>query len=148
MKKDSFAFWHMWLFISTVLLALGGAIFAIWGSSPIFEPYNESLNKVFWHSSEMPSEVKPFRVFVNGPMGGTIACCYTLLAYIVWYPFRRKEKWARNAIIVAFSIWVVLDSAVCIYTGMYFQVYIINALSILQKALPIIFTWNAFKAER
>lgn len=105
------------------------------------------LAKIFWNKPEMPIEVESFRAFIWGPLGATIACCYILLAYIAYYPFKRKELWARNAIIVAFSIWVTLDSVACINYGVHFQIYIINAFSITIKALPLFFTWKDFKVS-
>jgi hypothetical protein len=141
----SFIFWQRWLFYSSLLFALFGILFALYGNNPFFVPYNNALAHIFWGSKNIPIEVEPFRIFVWGPLGGTIACCYILLAFIAWFPFRRKELWARNAIMVAFGIWVVLDSAVCFEQGVYFQVYIINIFSIIIKALPIVFTWKEFK---
>jgi hypothetical protein len=141
----SFVFWQRWLFYSSLLFALFGIVFAVYGNNPFFLPYNKVLAHIFWLSEDMPDATEQFRAFIWGPLGGTIACCYTLLAFIAWFPFKRKERWARNAIMLAFGIWVVLDSAVCLYYGAYFQIYIINAFSILQKGLPLIFTWKDFK---
>ena len=141
----SFIFWQRWLFFSSLLFALFGIVFALYGNNTFFIPYNNALAHIFWSSSKIPNEVEPFRAFIWGPLGGTIACCYILLAFIAWYPFRRKELWARNAILVAFGVWVVLDSVVCIYSGVYFQAYIINAFSFIIKALPLIFTLREFK---
>jgi len=141
----SFIFWQRWLFYSSLLFALFGIVFALYGNNSFFMPYNKALAHVFWMSQNIPNETEPFRSFIWGPLGGTIACCYILLAFIAWYPFRRKELWARNAILVAFGVWIVLDSAVCIYYGVYFQIFIINTFSLLIKALPIIFTWKEFK---
>ena len=141
----SFIFWQRWLFYSSLIFALFGIVFALYGNNPFFMPYNKALAHVFWFSKSIPIEAEPFRAFIWGPLGGTIACCYILLAFIAWFPFRRKELWARNAIMVAFGVWVVLDSAVCLYYGVYFQIFIINAFSFLIKALPIIFTWKEFK---
>jgi len=143
--KKSFIFWYRWLFYSSLLFALFGIVFAVYGDNPFFMSYNNALAHIFWMSNDIPVEIVPFKAFIWGPLGGTIACCYILLAFIAWIPFRRKERWARNAIIVAFGVWVILDSAVCLYYGVYFQIYIINAFSILVKALPIIFTWREFK---
>ena len=140
----SFIFWQRWLFYSSLLFALYGIVLALYGNNPLFIPYNNALAHIFWSSRNIPVEAESFKVFVCGPLGGTIACCYILLAFIAWFPFRRKELWARNAIMIAFGIWVVLDSAVCIEQGVYFQVYLINAFSIIIKALPIIFTWKEF----
>ena len=143
----SFIFWQRWLFYSSLLFALFGIVFAVYGNNLFFMPYNKALAHVFGFGENIPAELEPFKAFIWGPLGGTIACCYILLAFIAWFPFRKKERWARNAIIVAFGGWVVLDSAVCLYYGVYFQIYIINAFSILVKALPIIFTWRDFKKE-
>lgn len=143
--KNSFIFWQRWLFYSSLLLAILAILFAFNVDLPLFPYYDQAIARVFWQANEIPAEVKDFRQFVAGPLGGTIACCYLLLAYIVWYPFQKKEKWARNAIVVAFAIWCLIDSYICFKYQVYFQIYLINALSVLQKALPIICTWNAFK---
>jgi hypothetical protein len=140
-----FIFWQRWLFYSCILFALFGVLFGLYGNNPVFMPYNRALARIFWHADSVPPSVEPFRAFIWGPLGGTIACCYILAAYIAWYPFQRKEAWARNAIIFAFGTWILLDTAICIYYGVYFQVYIINFLSLLLKGLPIIFTWKEFK---
>src|SRR5664279_4295821 len=143
--KNKFIFWQQWLVWSSLLFATFGIIFAIYGNNPLYAPYNKELLNIFGFAKNMASEADEFRAFIWGPLGGTIACCYILLAFIAWGPFRRKESWARNAIIVAFGIWIILDSAACIYYKVYFQLYIINAFSLLMKSLPIIFTWKYFK---
>ncbi|MES2396010.1 MAG: hypothetical protein V4549_08410 [Bacteroidota bacterium] len=144
-KISSFLFWQRWLFYTSLLFALFGIVLALYGNNPLFTPYIQALARLFWHQQNIPAEFEPFLFFICGPLGGTIACSYILLAYIAWYPFKRKERWARNAIMVAFGTWVILDSAVCIYYDVYFQLYLINGFSILQKALPLIFTWKDFK---
>jgi hypothetical protein len=141
----SFLFWQKWLLYSSLLYALFGLTFAIYGDNPLFRPYNAGLAKIFWGTSEIPVAVEPFRAFIWAPFGGTIACCYILLAYIARYPFLNKERWARNAILFAFGTWVIADSWACFRAGVYFQIYLINAFSILTKALPIVFTWKDFK---
>lgn len=140
----SFIFWQRWLFYSSLSFAMFGIAFALYGNNPFFMPYNKALAQVFWTTETIPAGIEPFRAFIWGPLGGTIACCYILLAFIAWFPFQRKERWARNAIMIAFGVWVILDSTVCVYYGAFFQIYMINTFSILQKALPIIFTWKEF----
>ena len=147
-KNSHFIFWQRWLFFSSILFALFGLSYSIYGNNILMISYNKMLATVFWENSEFPNNVKTFRAFIYGPLGATIACCYILLAYIAYYPFKEKQLWARNAIIFAFSIWVLIDSFVCIQFGVYPQVYIINVFSIIVKALPLIFTWNDFKYHR
>jgi hypothetical protein len=122
-----------------------GVAFAVYGSNPLFEPYNNALAQIFGFVKSMPASIEPLRAFIWGPLGATITCCYILLAFIAWYPFQHKERWARNAIMAAFGVWVVIDSAICLNYGVYFQIYLINIFSILIKALPLIFTWKEFK---
>lgn len=140
----SFIFWQRWLFYTSLLFAMFGIAFAIYGNNSLFLPYNNALAMVFGFGQSMPAYIEPLRAFMWGPIGATIACAYILLAFIAWYPFQRKERWARNAIIVAFGVWVILDSAVCLKYGVYFQIYLINGFSIMIKALPLIFTWKDF----
>jgi|JI10StandDraft_1071094.scaffolds.fasta_scaffold596713_2 hypothetical protein len=143
-KFNHFLFWQKWLFYTSLLFAFYGIVFAFYGNNILFRPYDKMLAGVFWHSAQFPTEVEPFRAFIYGPLGGTITCCYILLAFIAKYPFKEKQKWARNSIIISFSIWVFIDSSVCLYFGVYPQIYIVNAFSIIVKALPIIFTWKDF----
>jgi hypothetical protein len=143
----SFTFWQRWLFYSSLLFAIFGIVFALYGNNQFFLPYTNALAHIFGFGDKMPSGIEPFRAFIWGPLGATIACCYILLSFIAWYPFQRKERWARNAIMVAFGVWLVLDSAVCVCYGVYFQIYVINGFSILVKTLPIIFTWKDFTTE-
>jgi hypothetical protein len=142
-KVNYFYFWQKWLLYSSILFALISAIFAIDGNNALFRPYNNLLLSAFW-KSELPDKIPAFLDFVRGPMGGTMTCCYIILAYIAAYPFKNKERWARNAIITGFGGWLLLDSATCFYYGLYFQVFIINAFSVMVKALPLAFTWHEF----
>lgn len=143
-ENTSFSFWQNWLFYTSILFAVAGIAFAFFGNNFLFQPYNTMLAKIFWHRSTFPTEADQFRSFIYAPLGGTITCCYILLAFIARYPFKDKQRWARNSIIVAFSVWALIDSSVCIYFGVYPQVYFINAFSLTIKALPIIFTWKYF----
>lgn len=102
------------------------------------------LAEAFWHQAQTPAGIKAFNTFMYKPFGGTIACCYILLAYIAYYPFKEKQVWARNAIILGFGCWVIIDSIGCLYAKVYPQIYVINAFSIFVKALPVIFTWKSF----
>lgn len=139
-----FHFWQQWLFYSSLVFAAAGIVFAIYGNNPLFRHYNHALAERFWHISRIPPSAEPFRAFIWAPLGGTIACAYVLLAYIAYYPFRRKEKWSWYAIAIAFSVWIIIDCIVCVYYRVYFQIYVINAFSFLVKALPLIFTRKYF----
>lgn len=147
-KNNRFLFWQKWLFFSSLIFALAGIVFALFGKNSLFLPYDKMVANALWHSSEFPADAEIFRAFIYLPFCGTIACCYILLAFIAWYPFKEKKVWARNAIITAFSFWVIIDSLSCWYFKIYPQIYIINAFSIIVKALPILFTWKDFTPNK
>ena len=125
-NSNRFLFWQKWLFYSSLLFALFGIAFALSGKNLLFLPYDKMIANALWGRSEFSAEADTFRDFICIPFGGTIACCYTLLAFIAWYPFKEKKVWARNAIIIAFGLWVVIDSLGCLYFKIYPQIYIIN----------------------
>ncbi len=142
--RSRFIFWQQWLLYTSILFALAGVYFAIYGRGPLLVQYNKALAEIFWKAEEIPASVQPFRAFIWAPLGGTVACCYLLLAWIAYYPFRRMEKWSWRAIAIAFGVWIIIDSAACVHYGVLFQVYLINAFSFLVKALPLIFTYRDF----
>jgi hypothetical protein len=143
-KENRFIFWQRWLFFSSIIFAFSGVVFALSGKNLFFLPYDRMLANVFWHRTDFPAGAEQFRKFIYGPLGATIACCYILLAFMARYPFKEKQLWARNAIVLSFGVWVIIDSGLCLRYGVYPQIYIINAFSIMVKALPLIFTWNDF----
>jgi len=142
---DRFTFWQRWLFYSSLFIALTAILYAIFPEFSLFKPYNVAINQILWQSKSIPAEAEVFRNFIYGPLGGTMACVYIFLALIAYYPFKKKERWSRNAILFAFSVWFVIDSGICLYYGVFFQAGILNILSMLQKLLPVIFTWKEFK---
>jgi hypothetical protein len=146
--EGRFHFWQQWLFYSSLLFALFGLVLAFYGNNPLFEPYHRMLASIFFQQQSLPEDTRLLYTFVMGPMGATIAVTYLLLAYIAHYPFRRKEKWARNAIVVAFSVWFITDTIVSMHYGVYFQALVLHLLiSVPQKALPLIFTWKEFEKD-
>ena len=143
-SQSSFNFWQKWLFYSSLIFAFSGIAFAFYGSNILFSPYIKMLAKIFWSQDEFPQQAELFRRFIYAPLGGTITCCYILLAFIAKFPFKEKQKWAWNAIAMSFTIWFLIDSSACIYYNVLPQIYIINLFSISVKLLPLIFTRKHF----
>lgn len=148
-NEKKFRFWQQWLFYSSLFFAAFGVVLAFFGYNPLFEPYHRMLATIFFGMDSLPGNTHRLYTFIMGPMGANIAGFYLLLVFIARYPFKRKERWARNAIIVAFGAWFIIDAIVSFYYGVLFQVLVLHLLvSIPQKALPLIFTWKAFEKKR
>lgn len=140
-----FNFWQKWLVYSSLIFAVFGLILAVPGENIFLAEYERMLAAaLLGGSTAFSHETGVVLSFIRGPFGATIACSYIFLAYLAAFPFKRKEAWSRNAIVAAFGIWFIVDSGVCIYYGVFFQVYVINLISFFQKVLPIIFTWPYF----
>ena len=140
-----FRFWQLWLFYTSLLFALFGILFALYGNNYFFRFYNYALSQTFFNKPELSKQTDQFRAFIWGPLGGTIACCYLLLAFIAYYPFKRKEKWAYYSVCVAFGTWIIIDSAVCfllpcIFSGLFNQCI----FQFIIKMRPLIFTRKYF----
>jgi len=142
-----FHFWQQWLFYSSILFALFGILFAVYGDNILFRPYNDELARIFWRQEHLPA-ADSFRAFIWAPLGGTIACCYVLLAWIAYFPFQKKEKWSWLAIATAFGVWIIIDPVSCIYYGVYFQAGVVNVFSFMVKAFPLAFTYRDFFARK
>ncbi len=71
LKNNSFLFWQKWLYYTSIAFALAGISFALFGNN-------------------FPVEADHFRAFIVGPLGGTITCCYILLAFIALYLYKTK----------------------------------------------------------
>jgi hypothetical protein len=144
-KESHFIFWQRWLFYTSLIFVVYGILLAFFANTLLFKPYNKMIASILWQLDTLPQDVIPFRDFICGPFGGTIACSYILLAYIAHYPFLAKQKWARNAITLSFGIWFIIDSTICFKFKVYPQIYLINIFSLVIKALPLIFTWKEFR---
>ncbi|MFW5832458.1 MAG: hypothetical protein ACOCVA_09390 [Prolixibacteraceae bacterium] len=145
--QKKFLFWQQWLFYSSLLFAAYGLILAFYSNNPLLAPYFELIAQNFWNQPEFPDAVTDFKAFVLGPLGGSIAFCSILVAYIAKYPFKNKERWARNAILVASLFWFITDSAVSLFYGAYLQGLVLNTLSLAIRLLPLLFTWKEFNAR-
>jgi hypothetical protein len=145
-EDKQFDFWQKWLYFSSLLIAAGVLFFFILFPRIVYEPYARHVIKSLQLQNETPDTLMRAMLFIRGPFGSTMICCYLLLAWIASHAFKRKDVWARNAIAGAFGVWFIIDSVFCLYYGIWFQLYIINLLSFLQKALPLGFTWKYFKS--
>lgn len=140
-----FKFWQRWLFYSSLLFACFGLAVAFGNNWPVFDAYNRLLAQSIFRQPVLPAEVVLFRGFICGPLGGTIAALYVLMAFVAAGPFKKRERWARNAIACCTLTWCLVDSAICLLYGNKIQAFLINGLSAAVKLLPLVCTWNQFR---
>jgi len=65
------------------------------------------------------------------------------LFLVVRHPFRRREKWAWQAVTGSVAVWVILDVAVCVASGVWGELVFVSAAA-AGLALPLALTRRAF----
>ena len=146
MELTRFEFWQRWLFGVTLFFIALGIALALFPGNPIFEIWNQAAAKVFFGGA-MPQEAVAFQSFLFGPLGGTMAGSYLLQAFIVWGPFKQREKWAWHAVWWSMLLWFLVDSAMSIHHGAWFNVWMTNLFPVALIGLPLAMTYRFFQAN-
>ena len=139
-----FSFWQKWLFVVSLIICCFGLLMAFWGGAVLFQVFNDQVDKVFWGSAQVPNQAANFRQWIYGVLGATMAGWGVFLAFIVQYPFKRKEKWAWNCLLSGLGIWFVVDTFISIYHTVYFNAFF-NIVLMIALIVPLIFTRIHFR---
>lgn len=115
-------------------------------SSP-FDILNSMVNSVFWSGSGPDTGTLQLRLWYSGMLGGTIAGWGVALWYVVSGPFRKKERWSRDAIAGGILVWFVVDTSLTVYTHVYFNAGF-NLLVLVLAGLPLAMTYREFPGKK
>ena len=139
----SFTFWQRWLFVFSLVVVIFGLGMATLNRTPLFAIFDSQVNPLFWDSNPLPAGVNEFLGWVYGVLGATMAGWGVFLAFIACYPFRNRERWAWNALLVGLSLWYLTDTSISLYFGVVFNAIFNTAIFILAM-LPLFFTRQEF----
>lgn len=140
---DNFKFWQKWLFGMGIIIAAAGAAMSILSGVGFADLLNRLINPAFWGTSDVGGDVLKFQQFVYAILGATMAAWGVLIAFIAHYPFRKREKWAWNAMLVGTLAWFVLDTTPSAYYKVYANV-VGNAAFLILILLPVVFSRKHF----
>jgi len=140
----SFNFWYRWLFVIGIIIVAFGVFMAVFNQSPFFRLFNDQIDPVFWEDAAIPDASTEFQGWVYGVLGATMAGWGLMLIFIIQYPFRHCEKWAWTAIASSLGFWYLLDTALSLYFGVYFNA-VFNTLLLLVLTPPLIATRKEFQ---
>ena len=138
-----FNFWQKWLLVVSVAIAGFGVLLACLSGTPLFDLFSRQIDPVFWGPGTPLQGLGPFQNWIYGLWGATIAGWGIFLTFIVHYPFRHKEKWAWNCLVLGLAVWFLLDTGLSLIYRVYFNVGFNTALLIL-AGLPVGFTRKEF----
>ena len=142
----AFESWHRLILYSSVFFVFFGITSALAPYSGLFDFWIDAMNEAFF-SAGISTEANQLRGFLMGPLGGTIAGSYMLQTFVVAVPFKRREPWAWHAVLWPMLLWFVVDSAVSVAHGAWFNVYLVNIMPLILFGIPLAATRSAFKAN-
>jgi hypothetical protein len=141
---DHFRLWYRWLLIVSILLIFFGVFMAIFNSTPLFDLFNTQIDPVFWGEEPLPTSVASFQAWVYGVLGATVAGWGICMAFIVYHPYRRRERWAWWALTTGIVIWDLIDTTISLSYGVVFNAGF-NTLLLLLAGVPLLATRTAME---
>jgi len=111
--------------------------------TPLFDLFHHQINPAFWSVNAIDDATRKFQQWVYGVWGATIAGWGIVLTYLARYPFRNKERWAWDGLILGVLIWFVLDTSLSLFYKVYFNV-VLNTVLFILGILPLAFTRKWF----
>ena len=145
MKSSSF--WQRWLFVFSVIIIIFGLFMAFFNHTVLFLIFTNQINPSFWGLNPPPTRIVPFQGWIYGILGATMAGWGVILAFVIHHPFRKKERWAWNALMLAFSLWYLTDTAISLSFGVIFNA-IFNTLIFIAAVLPLFLTRKEFFTKK
>jgi hypothetical protein len=144
MPRTDTTFFDHWLLVACVTFGLYSLVWVVLGS---FDPIGlwDGLLAGAFYDGVTPEAVERFRRFILGPLGATSAAAFFALAFIVRFPFRRREPWAFTAVAGAIWLWFVVDSAASIYHGAAFNVWLVNLPCVVALSIPLAALYPRFR---
>lgn len=140
----SFSFWQKWLVIVSIYHVLFGVLLAFFSQLPLLDALlNQYFDPVFWPDNQISAGTLQYKAWVSAVLGAVISSWGLLIAFISWYPFRLREKWAWNTIAVAIIFWFVIDTGCSLYYDVTANA-VFNLFTLILFALPLLFTWKYF----
>jgi len=135
--------------VSCWAIAVAGAAIAALGTSEVLLPFYAPIEAAFGGDGGVSRAVwLPWLGFVFGPVGGTIAGHFVMLALLCRRaapPTHSEADWARWALRVVWTsvaAWFVVNSAMSLVHGAAFNVWMINVPAVVALAIP---TWWALR---
>lgn len=144
MAEEKFLFWQKCLTYANVLTCLVGVLVAFAGNSIFFEIHNSYTQEVFFDSQSFSPEVLKLKNWLFGIIGGTIVGFHLLVIWISENAFKKKERWAHQAIVWAMLSWFVIDSGISFYNGALHNIVLINLVALIIIGIPLFMTRKAF----
>ena len=141
---SSAEFWDRWLLFVGWLLVVFGLLLGFLNQTQLFDAaFNRQINPVFWADGSPAESIELFQAWIYGVLGFTVSGWGVFMVFVARYPFRNRERWARNCVFVGITLWYITDTSISLYFGVTFNAIFNTALAGLVYA-PLIATRSEF----
>ncbi|MFN2298392.1 MAG: hypothetical protein ACK2UB_06050 [Anaerolineales bacterium] len=143
---NRFIFWQRWLLTISILIVVFGLALAVASGTSAIDPLNRMVDPVFWGGQPVPPQAAAFRGWTYAVMGAAMAGWGVFLAFVAGIPFRRRERWAWNCMVLGILFWYVPDTGFSLQAGVMFNAAV-NTVLLALFALPLFFTRREFASD-
>lgn len=144
MSPDRFSFWQKCLTYANIMTLFVGILVAFAGNSILFDFHNTFTWDIFFEGNVPPQHILDFKSWLFGIIGGSIIGFHSLMIAISENAFKKKEKWAYNALWIGLLSWFIVDSSISVYFGAIHNLLLINMVALLIIGIPLIATRKEF----
>lgn len=142
-----FEFWRKWMLVVFVAQAAFGLFLAIFGPHFVLGAYYDQYIDALFGRPDIPPQFTFFHRWVYALLGSTIASWSVAMAFIAYYPYAKREKWAWSCIFLSVLVWFPLDTSASAAFKVWPNV-IFNASALIAIAIPLLATRKAFTGSR
>lgn len=135
--------WDVLLAVGFVLVLAGGILFLAAPDAPVIAWLNRGVARAFYGGAAEPVGAASLRRWLYAVEGSTLVALGVLGLAVARTAFRRRERWARNALAVSVGLWFPLDTAVSLAHGVV-ENALLNVAIALMLLLPVAATWRSF----
>jgi hypothetical protein len=132
-SSKSYKMWWSILLIDCIIISIFGVLIYI---SELIPNSRGLLSSIDLDYCGKDPQAHSFISFIVAVLGATIIGWGTTILFLVWYPLKKKEKWAWYAMAITILLWYIPDTIVSIYFLMLPNV-ILNTIILLMIELPL-----------
>ncbi len=116
----------------TCALFIGmGLLVAFAGHTALFSAWRDAAATALFGQPRLAAELAPLVRLSNGILGGSIVGKWVAAAWLVGHPLARGQRWAWHALVIGLLSWFLLDSAISLWLGATFNVWMINLVPLV-----------------
>lgn len=139
-----FSFWQKWLVVVSLYHVVFGLLLAFFNQSPFMNVLlNQYFDPIFWPDGQISEGTEQYKAWVSAVLGSVTASWAILIAFIAYFPFKLREKWAWNGLAAAVVFWFIVDTSCSLFYDVSVNA-VFNLFTLMLFALPLLFTRKYF----